>query len=300
MTERLSYRIYNPKSFFGWSEHALNAYDICFYAEQAATSPANIRFAKVVGHLLLLAPNADVREQVASCVQCKKLGTVYEVMQFLENCLIRPLQQNGGSCDSSYASTEQQDANVLTAALAPHSALIRDGYRCIVTGLLDYRVPVDICPKRECAIVTSHAHIIPTNVSIDFASYDAGTNEQLASIQTLLQCFGVDLSSPAVHSLSNIMTLQSDVRNAFSRLNFWLVATDVPHHYETRFAPYKKPPMLPPNVTFTSSNPDQLPLPSPELLSLHATCAQVAQLSGAAEYFEKVDKKMADDVFNVA
>lgn len=42
-------------------------------------------------------------------------------------------------------------------------------------------------------------------------------------------------------------------------------------------------------VTFTTPDPQCFPLPSPELLALHATCAKVANLSGAAEYLEKFD-----------
>jgi hypothetical protein len=41
-------------------------------------------------------------------------------------------------------------------------------------------------------------------------------------------------------------------------------------------------------VTFTTPDPVNLPLPSPRLLALHATCAQVANLSGAKEYLDRV------------
>ena len=43
-------------------------------------------------------------------------------------------------------------------------------------------------------------------------------------------------------------------------------------------------------VTFTTSDPALLPLPSPQLLALHAACAQVAHLSGAREYIDKYHK----------
>jgi hypothetical protein len=41
-------------------------------------------------------------------------------------------------------------------------------------------------------------------------------------------------------------------------------------------------------VTFSTTNPVNLPVPSPELLSLHATCSKVAHLSGASEYIDKI------------
>ena len=41
-------------------------------------------------------------------------------------------------------------------------------------------------------------------------------------------------------------------------------------------------------VTFSTHDPEHLPVPAPELLALHATCCKVAHLSGAAEYIDKV------------
>jgi hypothetical protein len=38
---------------------------------------------------------------------------------------------------------------------------------------------------------------------------------------------------------------------------------------------------------FTTPDPAKLPLPSPDLLALHAACAQVAHLSGAGEYVDQ-------------
>ena len=39
------------------------------------------------------------------------------------------------------------------------------------------------------------------------------------------------------------------------------------------------------------SSQKELPLPNPALLTLHAVCAQVAHLSGTAEYFEQCDRE---------
>ena len=43
---------------------------------------------------------------------------------------------------------------------------------------------------------------------------------------------------------------------------------------------------------FTTVDPDKLPLPSPELLALHAACAKVAHLSGAGEYVDRIIEDM--------
>jgi hypothetical protein len=41
-------------------------------------------------------------------------------------------------------------------------------------------------------------------------------------------------------------------------------------------------------VTFSTKDAEHLPVPSRELLALHATCCKVAHLSGAAEYIERI------------
>jgi len=44
---------------------------------------------------------------------------------------------------------------------------------------------------------------------------------------------------------------------------------------------------LPEFITFTSPDPIKFPVPSPDYFALHAACARVAHLSGAAKYIEK-------------
>ena len=45
-----------------------------------------------------------------------------------------------------------------------------------------------------------------------------------------------------------------------------------------------------PMLLNSSSNHDGAPPANPRLLALHATCSRVAQLSGAAELFDKLDR----------
>ena len=47
-------------------------------------------------------------------------------------------------------------------------------------------------------------------------------------------------------------------------------------------------------TTLTSPNSATFPVPSPELLALHAACAKVAYLSGASAYIDKLDRDMDD------
>jgi hypothetical protein len=52
--------------------------------------------------------------------------------------------------------------------------------------------------------------------------------------------------------------------------------------------------VTPNQVAFTTPDPVKLPLPSPDLLALHAACVQVAHLSGAREYIDRFRKDMAE------
>ena len=47
-------------------------------------------------------------------------------------------------------------------------------------------------------------------------------------------------------------------------------------------------------VTFTTPDPVKLPVPSPTYLAIHAACAKVAHMSGAAEYIDKFYRDMED------
>ena len=51
---------------------------------------------------------------------------------------------------------------------------------------------------------------------------------------------------------------------------------------------------VPEKIMFTSSDPTNLPVPSPELWALHATCAKVAHFSGAGAYLDELDQDVED------
>jgi hypothetical protein len=51
---------------------------------------------------------------------------------------------------------------------------------------------------------------------------------------------------------------------------------------------------LPEYVTFTTPDQDKYPVPDPTYLAIHAACAKVAHLSGAAESISKFQQDMED------
>jgi hypothetical protein len=51
---------------------------------------------------------------------------------------------------------------------------------------------------------------------------------------------------------------------------------------------------LPEYFTFTTPDQDKFPVPSPVYLAIHAACAKVAHLSGAAKCIDKLYREMED------
>ncbi|KAK0217286.1 hypothetical protein IW262DRAFT_1449609 [Armillaria fumosa] len=182
-------------------------------------------------------------------------------------------------------------------------ALIRDGFRCVVTGSYHYDTLSEVSAsadeiKKARVLFTECAHIVPEFPYFD-VSDQSSSNEKLdysASLLAVLMCFGYDiqkLNGDKVHSLFNVMTLEHNVHVLFDRLKIWFEKTDVTDCYNIRsFEPQFFE--FPTQVTFTTSDNEQLPVPSAALLTLHATCAKVAHLSGAAERIDKLDRDAED------
>ena len=47
-------------------------------------------------------------------------------------------------------------------------------------------------------------------------------------------------------------------------------------------------------MTFSLPDPENLPLPNPAYLHIHAVCATVAHLSGATEYIDQMWRRMEE------
>jgi hypothetical protein len=60
------------------------------------------------------------------------------------------------------------------------------------------------------------------------------------------------------------------------------------NRYEVKWFGFKPHGDLPRFVTFSTTDPVNLPVPAPELLTLHATCCKVANLSGASQHIDKI------------
>ncbi|KAF5388374.1 hypothetical protein D9615_000746 [Tricholomella constricta] len=279
----------------------VKAYLICLEYEKEFTAIAGkLRCVRILGFLLLNAPNQDVRMEVTKCIlSCKDESDLVNLGSFFERYVILPFKKFKGRTPSSSAHPSRPSFEAVKRQVkvdirevpknhkaAKDRALIRDNWRCVATGLIDSNVPED--PPPEFAIYTECAHIIPeaTFFGLDYS----------ASILAVLSRFRYDISSfngEKVHSLTNVMTMERNMHDAFDRLKFYLEATSQKDRYEAKFFGPKPLRDARQFVTFTTKDPEYLPVPAPELLALHAMCCKVAHLSGAAEW---IDMVYADEI----
>ncbi|KAH9935823.1 hypothetical protein B0H21DRAFT_699177 [Amylocystis lapponica] len=99
-----------------------------------------------------------------------------------------------------------------------------------------------------------------------------------------------DLNCSAVHRLENVLTLDLDTRAKFDQLQVWFEPGTSENSYNLRSVkPYYVQHISNPTALTTR---DDIPLPSPVYLALHATCARVAHLSGAGRYVDRILRDM--------
>ncbi|KAI9436374.1 hypothetical protein F5148DRAFT_1380312 [Russula earlei] len=288
----------------------LSAYNVCLdHEEKLAAYENKLRYVRILGFLLLYAPNRAVRHEVVKCIHSRRNESdLTDVGQFFECYLIMPFKKYKGRTPKpsehpsrpSFEGVKNQIKVDISVAPKNHhdakrKALIRDNWRCIVTGLIDLDAPEDnIAPFEQSSpgIYTECAHIIPEATFFGLVP-KSGENSKLdfsATILAVLQRFHYDITKfngEKVHSLTNVITLEQNIHDRFDRLELYFEATSQKDHYEVKFYG-RVPPNFQQFVTFSTRDPEHLPVPSPELLSLHATCCKVAKLSGSAEYIDRV------------
>ncbi|KAH9955665.1 hypothetical protein BC827DRAFT_1140816 [Russula dissimulans] len=176
-------------------------------------------------------------------------------------------------------------------------AFMRDNWRCVVTGILDENAPDDITAKlnltQETLQITECAYIIPESTFFE-VNPESDDNLKLgysSSVLAVLQRFNRGIrgfNGEKIHSLLNVITLDHSIHDPFDRLRFYLEAIPEENCYKAMsFSRGILHPQMRQFVTFSTTDAEHLPVPSRELLPLHATCCKVAHFSGAAEYIDR-------------
>ncbi|KAK0438741.1 hypothetical protein EV421DRAFT_1969948 [Armillaria borealis] len=197
---------------------------------------------------------------------------------------------------------EQSSMNP-SAAKKAASALLRDGFHCMLkTNMYD----VEYLDRKLSAVLARNpnydaeplkcAHIFPEALNSNLGENDefrSDKHEWVSPVWAVVRMIGIqmeELNGAGIHRLENSLTLCSGFFEYFNRLALWLQAVkDQPHTYvvvSTSPATLRRLPSR--VVTFTTPDPEVLPLPSPVYLAIHAACCRIARMSGAADYVDKV------------
>ncbi|KAK7047211.1 hypothetical protein VNI00_006877 [Paramarasmius palmivorus] len=194
-------------------------------------------------------------------------------------------------------------------------ALIRDGFRCLATSTIDdpYGTQSDslatLARAGTSANETQPCHIFGNLTDCDHECRTSTMNNILSNFGLAIQD---DLQNRGnVHDIRNILTLKTECRIYFDQLEIWFEPTVTNHEYEIYYAQEWRQQSLRLHDTVTfkvhdfvfantvdlietmKRNPHEY-LPDPKLLALHATCARVAHMSGAAELLQQWDLDLED------
>ncbi|KAI0089729.1 hypothetical protein BDY19DRAFT_82900 [Irpex rosettiformis] len=303
----------------------MSAYGLCHDEEQRLLKTQNQRndqpliHIRILGWMFVYNLGTQMLIKLSEAVtSCRGVDATYDWLgEFYLNYWIRPFRIRGRTPDSSRTSRSSLEADsevvdlaaLLKAPQVDHSgakalALERDGYCCVLTGIVDcnsVRDPwVGAMYKKEKKswMYTECAHIF--SKSTDERLDDESKKLYAGRAWAVLESFGYgdmlgEVDGSDGHCRENILTLETNCHHAFDELRLWLepIEPDNPdsHSYHIRTHYYSHP-SLPASVTFTDhARPEyrgQIPLPSKRYLRVHAACCSVAAMSGAREYLDKV------------
>ncbi|KAG6378378.1 hypothetical protein JVT61DRAFT_12633 [Boletus reticuloceps] len=232
------------------------------------------------------------------------------------------------SC-SSFNTLEEMIKDTMEATAMDYQtlgrkALARDGCQCLVTGLLDLGA-LDGCAelramakcKGKAGVQIEAAHILNASTiqcidpTLPTGEDSVVQTQHAADTMAILESFGFSeftkafKQSGGIHQVWNLLSLQHDINYNFGKLDMWFESTDQLGHYELVIdEPHKSfihglqrtPDDGAPIIVNFPSYGAEVPPPSPGLLALHATCARVAHMSGAAEFFYQLEEDIEDSM----
>ncbi|KAL6302408.1 hypothetical protein BKA93DRAFT_736934 [Sparassis latifolia] len=306
-----------PNKYSGLEE---DAYNTCLYLErlldwgeeisdEVRTSKRTPQLCgRLLGYMMLEAPTPEGRLNVAKEIQtCASASDTQDrlagITQFYDHHFIRFFKAAKDATPAvstppsrpSIDMTAEEKNQLLEEAPQDHRAakllcLVRDNYRCVVTGRYDAATAISRYLEDKTFIApapivpTELAHIIAESTNANIQG--GGTKVYAASAWAVLDRFGKvnvvdnELNGQGIHRLPNVLTMSVDVHIYFDTLQICvLTALGVDLNN--------------PVIQLTTTN-ASLPLPDSRLLQLHATCAKVAHLSGAGEYIDATLRDMEE------
>ncbi|KAH9846326.1 hypothetical protein C2E23DRAFT_744329 [Lenzites betulinus] len=282
-------------------------------AEQARHE-ANLQLlsARTLGYLLLdgvfATARSTVLSELAAChSKADALQSLYDLGHLYVRCLLSLFKSRKGpyTSPSDHPSRPSFD-QVLERykALLEHTprdystarkqALLRDGFRCMVTRAVSVRHPQLWSESEGPLQGLECCHIFPEALGRYNVQDGASEEHSIATAWTMLDRFGCHsllerLSGVNIHRLDNILTLTQSLYTLFDAMDLWfepICGHANRYRVEVGLSYTHAQLAIPHEVQFTSH--ENLPLPNPEYLTIHAACCRIAHMSGAAEYANKV------------
>ncbi|GBE87978.1 hypothetical protein SCP_1202040 [Sparassis crispa] len=324
-----------PNKYSGLEE---DAYNTCLYLErlldwseeisdEVRTSKRTPQLCgRLLGYMMLEAPTPEGRLNVAKEIQtCASASDTQDrlagITQFYDHHFIRFFKAAKDATPAvstppsrpSIDMTAEEKNQLLEEAPQDHRAakllcLVRDNYRCVVTGRYDAATAISRYLEDKTFIApapivpTELAHIIAESTNANIQG--GGTKRSYAaSAWAVLDRFGKvnvvdnELNGQGIHRLPNVLTMSVDVHIYFDTLQIWFeeIGTDryrLCAHWDSVLTALGVD-LNNPVIQLTTTN-ASLPLPDSRLLRLHATCAKVAHLSGAGEYIDATLRDMEE------
>ncbi|KAK0449775.1 uncharacterized protein EV420DRAFT_764327 [Desarmillaria tabescens] len=267
---------------------------------------------RLLGYMLLEAPTVEGRDnvtfEIASCggdeARLKQLAQLYAAVY------IRTFKVNDGKTPNhideplpdSYGG-EKEDVPLRTRWETRRNASKRDRHQCVLSRSYDLQYMCDLFRMEPGhPLFSSSVTCDPVEeariISIERKANIADSQHQVklknpTRAAAILSRFGKtdifkELDIDDLNHMSNIMTLNSSIHRFFDALHMCLVAVEgQPNTYRIEAFLPSVLNTIPENpVTFTTSDEENLPLPSPALLALHRACTRVAHFSGAGSYID--------------
>ncbi|KAK0467013.1 uncharacterized protein EV420DRAFT_660011 [Desarmillaria tabescens] len=271
---------------------------------------------RLLGYMLLEAPTVEGRDNVTfEIVSCAgDEARLKQLTQLYAEVYIRTFKANDGRTpnfmDESSSGDEKEDVSPSLAHWETRrNASNRDRHQCVLSRCYDFEYMYDLYRMAPGHPLLSgpalcdtvhEARIIPIGRN---ANIVGGTPqdklENPTRVPAILSRFGKTdifkkLDVGDLNHMSNMMTLTTLLHWSFDALHICLVAVEgQPNTYRIEALLPGVLRTIPENpVTFTTSDEQNLPLPSPVLLALHRACVRVAHFSGAGAY---VSDLLSDD-----
>ncbi|KAF8345054.1 hypothetical protein F5887DRAFT_1197645 [Amanita rubescens] len=266
--------------------------------------------------------------EIASCLDKGDDKAIYDTLVQLglryRNYLLRVFRSNtrGRPTPSRHESRpsfevvkgrvlEELDKAPQTKSNVRKQALLRDGYKCAISGVYDRQSCLDIEEVNAARMALDNPKFIGTEVAHIFSeSAQDGDKNYAAAVFEILELFGLGKKAEAlyggkVNGLHNVIIMATDLHDAFESFDLWLEPVRGQENtYNVcgkQLSGYLVP--IPSYVTFkvepsaaaaAEAMNKRLMLPDQDLIAIRAACARVANLSGAAEQANQIIRDMED------